>query len=445
MAPAYSEIAALLADLPPSIDADTIYAEWQAMSAFYDIEARHLPLPVWARRPLEDDGPRAWEILQGELAYRNPDRAFCIYLHIPFCARRCGFCDCYSFKMGTGHEDHFRRYTDTLIKEMRLWSETGDLAQRRISTVHLGGGTPTFLPTADFRRLMRSCQTLFSVDQHTEWALESTTAQLTDEMLPVLDELGFTRLHIGVQSLEDRVRTRIHRQEPADTVIEKIEKTVGRGWVVSVDMIAGLPGQSLAGLLDDLRLLADLSVDGFSLYEMQVSPRNRRFAQDQGLMAEPRLKKYVMIQAAARLLEALGYRKTLFNHFARRRDMNLYFSFPERNEDCLAVGTIADGVFGDYHYRHPSYAAYMRSATADYPGLQGGLRRNASENILQPLTTALLAARIPEALLYTSVPPPLRARWEHAQLLAHQPDEQIFTLTSNGSWLLGNMISERFA
>jgi hypothetical protein len=156
----------------------------------------------------------------------------------------------------------------------------------------------------------------------------------------------------------------------------------------------------------------------------------------------PRATNYFFAQAGGQWLATLGFRRTLFNHFAGVHDTNLYFTFPERGEDLLALGTIADGVFGDYHYRHPTYADYCRGVSEHAPGLQGGLRHNALENRLQPLTTRLLAGHIPAAHLEQDVPPALLDRWRAAALLTPASPSGDCALTGNGSWFVGNMISQ---
>jgi coproporphyrinogen III oxidase-like Fe-S oxidoreductase len=429
-------------DAPSTIDVDAIWQDWCALKPVYRVEDRYLPLPVWARRSLTETGEQAWSILTEDVTRIDPLRAFAIYIHIPFCARRCDFCDCYSFHLKGHRDEHVEQYIDLLLQEMSLWSELGMLANRPVSTVHLGGGTPTYLGSDAFNRLIAACRTHFAADEQTEWALESTSSDLTEAMFETLDQLNFTRLHIGVQSLQDAVRERIHRQEPAAHVMEKINRAVANDWIVSVDVIAGLPGQTLPGLLGDLDRLAENGVDGFSLYELQLSNRNRQFAERNGLLSRPRCLNYWMMQAASRHLAALGYRKTLFNHYARLRDTNLYFTFPERGEDCLALGTIADGVFGDYHYRHPTYADYRRSVNKTFPGLQGGLRRNATESRLHALTTALLSSTIPGKLLVEQVKPLVLERWLEANLLVKIDSTDDYKLTGNGSWLTGNMMTE---
>ena len=431
---------------PTEVDVEAIRREWLALTPPYRIDDRSLPLPVWARRGFTETGEQAWAVLRRGVGRIELARPFCIYVHIPFCASHCSFCDCYSFPLRRHHTRHIEGYLALLRQEMRLWNRLGTLAHRPVSTVHFGGGTPTFLGEEPFSRLVQDLHGNFHTDPQTEWALESTSSELTDEMFSSLDALGFTRLHIGVQSLEDHVRRIIDRREPAAIVLDKIARAVEMGWVVSVDLILGLPGQTPEGALDDVEALEAAGVDGFSLYELQLSSRNRNFAQQHGLVDRSRLLNYFLLQGVSRLLASLGYRKTLFNHFARQRDTNLYFTFPGRGEDCLALGAIADGVFGDYHYRHPEYKPYRQSVSEAFPGLQGGLRRSALENCLFPLEIALLSASISPELfadvLGKDRSETLLRRWREAALVEEDSLSSRLRLTANGSWFTSKMMAE---
>lgn len=427
--------------LPPEVDAAALRREALALRPPYHIADRHLPVPVWARRPLADGPADAWQVLCRDVPTLGAARPYCIYVHLPFCPERCAFCDCYSFRLGSHRQRHVDGYLALLAQEVALWSRLGTLAQRPVSTLHLGGGTPTFLGEQALGRLIERFRAHFALDAATELALESTASELTAGMLAHLHGLGFRRLHVGVQTLDDGQRQALNRRAPAAAVLEALARAVAAGWIVSVDLIFGLPGQRLAGLLDDVRTLIDAGVDGFSLYELQISSRNRRWAAQHCLLDRDRRENYLLAQVAGRFLAACGYHKTLFNHFAGEHDTNLYFTFPERGEDLLALGTIADGVFGDYHYRHPEYAAYRRAVGDDAPGLAGGLRRTARENRLQPLVTALMAGRVPVPLLESLAGGAQRAAWLAARLLEAGPDGD-YRLTGNGSWFVGNMISE---
>ena len=432
---------------PPGLALEPIRAAWQALPAGRVIEQRRPPVPIWARRGLTETGPEAWTAVQATAATVDPARPLCIYVHVPFCARKCAFCDCYSFRLEQHVEREVSSYLGRLEHELELWSRVPGLARRPVSTVHLGGGTPTFLGRPGLTRLCRALRAHFAVGPQTEWALESTSSELEPAVFSALAELGFARLHVGVQSLETAARQAIGRREPAAAVLDKLAHALSLGWVVSVDLIYGLPGQTLAGWLADLSTLAAAGVDGLSLYELQVSPRNRAFAQQHGCLGpEARWGNYLLLQAASQTLAARGYRKTLFTHFAGARDHDLYFRFPERGEDCLALGAIADGVFGDYHYRHPEYAAYLRSVGADFPGLQGGLRRTPRENQLWPLEVAVLSARLASdvlvAVLGANQAQAMLEAWEAGGLIAIQANGTGWALTANGSWFAGEMLAE---
>ncbi len=434
-------------DAPPYLDIETIRKEWLALKPPYDVNRWRLPLPVWALRAFEDSGPRAWELLQSDLTHAEPTKPLCIYLHVPFCSSKCGFCDSYSFQLGGQRESHIESYVERLCYELRLWSKVGNLRSRPVSTVHLGGGTPTFLGETGLARLAQCCRECFAITPATEWALETTASSLTPSMITAMHDLGFRRLHVGVQSLEDHVRRLIGRRSSPRVVLDKIEQTLAMGWIVSVDLICGLPGQTLNGFLDGIEHLISAGVNGFSLYELLIYPQNQRWAEQHSLVDRSHIPNYFMFQAGAWLLKMHGFGKNLFNHWADQRDANVYFTFPMRGDDLLAIGTIADGVFGEYHYRHPRYPDYMRAAHEGQPGLEGGLRRTPQENRIKPLMTAVLSSHIPADLLpafQARISPDhvsLVERWFDSALVQPAPDGGL-ELTTNGVWFAGNMINE---
>ncbi|MEJ2210457.1 MAG: radical SAM protein, partial [Anaerolineae bacterium] len=312
--------------LPAEVEAEALRTEALALRPPYRLAGRHLPLPVWARRPLDDDPAAAWQVLRRDVPAIDAARAYCIYVHVPFCPERCAFCDCYSFRLGSQRRRHVDGYLALLAQEAALWGGLGSLARRPVSTLHLGGGTPTFLGAEVLARLVDLLRAHFALDAASELALESTASELTPDMLAHLHGLGFRRLHVGVQSLDDRQRQVLNRRAAAADVLAALGRAVAAGWVVSVDLIYGLPGQRPADLLDDVRALIAAGVDGFSLYELQISARNRRWAAGQGLLDRGREENYLLAQVAGRYLAARGYRKTLFNHFAGEHDTNLYFT-----------------------------------------------------------------------------------------------------------------------
>lgn len=429
-------------DASPEIAVDAIWEAHAALQGRYNPNEWTLPLPAWALRPYDHSPEQAWHELQSGLeanALQSLNAPMCIYLHVPFCTRKCGFCDSYSFHLKSHSDERLDAYTHLLCAELELWSRQGSLNKRPIATVHLGGGTPGYLGANNLTRLVECCRKHFNLTPSTEWALETTVESLTPSMFAILHELGFRRLHLGVQSMQDEVRTLIGRKRPAAEVIERVETARTLDWIVSVDLICGLPGQTLGAYMEGIRSLMAAGVDGFSLYELLIRRQNHWWAEAQGLTDRSHVPNYWMFLAGAYWLEARGFGKNLFNHWANSRDQNIYFTFPTRGEDLLAVGTIADGVLGDYHYRHPRYAGYVGAVSATFPGLEGGLRRNDEEQRLNPYLTGLLAGRGERQFAQNL--PSLVAGWADHGLI-DLDESGAFTLSPSGSWFTGNMVNE---
>ena len=433
-------------DAPDGVDVASILRQYARLRDAYDIEHWQLPLPLWTKRPFDDDGARAWAKIGRLAGMEDDEKPICLYLHVPFCASKCGFCDSYSFRLANRVEQHVDAYVEMLCHELDSWSKAGWLGKRPVSTVHLGGGTPTFINTAAFSCLLSHIQSGFNITEETEWALESTVESLTPSMTEFLHSHGFRRLHVGVQCLEDNPRRLIGRRRTASEVLNCIQTHLGLGWVVSVDLICGLPGQTLQGWLADIQSLIDVGTDGFSLYELLIYPQNYQWAKKHGLTERQHLPNYCLFQAGAQRLSQYGFIKNIFNHWANKRDRNIYFTYPSRGEDLVAIGTIASGNLGAYHYRHHFYANYKKTENFDHLGLLGGLMETAIEQQIKPLGSAILSGSIPPDL--SACFDQLKANdhnllsWWLAHGLVERNQQGGYCLTDNGSWLAGNMIEE---
>jgi len=138
-----------------------------------------------------------------------------------------------------------------------------------------------------------------------------------------------------------------------------------------------------------------------------------------------------------------GYRKNHFAHFARSEDHNLYYTHTIRGEDLLAIGTTADGVFGDYHYRHPDYKPYiLTKPKSGVVSLEGGIRESALEWRVRPIVAALMGGYISMDLVQDFHLSELLSRWLERTLLRQYSNGKEFMLTANGSWVIDSMISE---
>ncbi len=432
---------ALLEDAPRCLDRSAILERGRALPLASRRRRRCLPLPIWAQRGFEDRGETAWARLRGDLLAEDAGGPLSLYVHVPLCDRRCPFCDCYSFvrdRRGRREE----AFVSGLLNEIRSWASIRPLRRRPVTTVHFGGGTPNCLTPARLAAIVRELQAAFAVHQETEWALESTTSLLTPEHLAYLRALGFTRLHVGIQTLEDPIRRLLRRRETAAAALAGLDAALARNWIVSVDLIYGLPGQSLPGLVRTLEQLAASGVHGVSLYQLQTSPRNRAFLERQAAAARDPLFDYTLFQAADDWLQRQGYRKNHFTHYARPPDQNLYYRHAVRGEDLLALGPSADGVFGAYHYRHPEYDAYVAETSGVRPALEGGVAETREEAAVRPAQILLMAGEMTEHVMNGLHAGELLRRWIAESLVERAAEAGRFFLTGNGSWCVTEMLAE---
>jgi len=402
-----------------------------------------MPEPTWAVQGFSHDGTTAWEHLMQRVQERQCPIS--IYAHVPFCKTRCPFCDCHGTAMPRKSNDIVKRYVRRFQMEIEKWHSLPGLAQRPATTVHLGGGTPHSLKPLEFDTLVQALKSEFATDVQTEWAIETNSRCLDDKHIDQLAMLGFTRIHVGVQTLQPELRSVIGRLHAPDTVLAHIETCLSRGWIVSVDMLYGLPEQTSKQLLRDLDRLVHTGVHGISLYRLNHGTYNYKFMKQHGLIDRDTRRlyaDYVMFMDAANLLTSAGYAKNHFTHFARENDRNLYSRHAARGEDLLSLGPTADGVFGNYYYRHGTLAEYLRG-TPEHPAIQGGGYFTRAEQRAKTLVTQLMAGQIFDTGLDENALCFLK-KLARADLLRRSASSRSWMLTDTGSWFIAECTAEAF-
>ncbi|MDO8847299.1 MAG: radical SAM protein [Coriobacteriia bacterium] len=412
---------------------------WARASERYPADA-HLPLPRWATRGLPDSPDRAWDEIASVCARRSG--AISVYVHIPFCETRCPFCDCHATIAPRGSRETVDRYVQTLTGEIAAFAALPGLAERPVTTVHFGGGTPLAIGAAAFERITSALRDSLGTHGETEWALETTSRLLDEANLEFLGTLGFTRIHVGVQSLQPQLRRILGRRKQPHEVLERIAACLERGGVVSADLLYGLPGQSAAMLREDITLLAGAGIHGVSLYHLNAGPHNARFMAQHGLLErdEPHLREdFVLLAEGAALLGELGFPRNHVTHFARPADANLYSRHAVRGEDLLAVGSSADGVVGPYFYRHLELDDYGDAAGA--VPLSGGGTYTPAEECARPLVACLMAGEVASDRLDDAALA-FCGELEAVGLLERADEGGAWRLTTSGSWFSGAMCAE---
>ena len=200
-----------------------------------------------------------------------------LYLSIPFCRSKCTYCN---FASGVFPAAHHERYVARLEDDLRHMRKRahkwGAVLPPAANSIYFGGGTPSLLAPPLFRRLFTTLRREFAVLPTAEITVECAPGQLDPAVLDMLLECGVNRISFGVQSFIDREAKAIGRLHTRATALEDIRRVRDAGITdISVDLIAGLPGQSVQSWFESLSVLADSGVDHASLYMLEVDEDSR--------------------------------------------------------------------------------------------------------------------------------------------------------------------------
>ncbi|MDO8148996.1 radical SAM family heme chaperone HemW [Isoptericola sp. b515] len=208
---------------------------------------------------------------------------FGVYVHVPFCSVRCGYCDFNTYtaaELGGGASQH--QYATTALGEVdlaaRVLADAG-LGHRPVRTVFFGGGTPTMLPAADLVRILDGIRSAWGLAPDAEVTTEANPDSVTPESLATLAAAGFTRVSFGMQSAVPHVLATLERTHDPARLPDVVRWAREAGLAVSVDLIYGTPGESLDDWRTSVEAALSTGVDHVSAYALVVEPGTKMAAQ----------------------------------------------------------------------------------------------------------------------------------------------------------------------
>lgn len=242
-----------------------------------------------------------------------------LYFHIPFCNTICFYCGCN--KIITKNRSRAAKYLEYLAREIALQAAcVGD--KKEVTQIHLGGGTPTFLSDEEFRFLMTTIREHFTLVPDGEYSIEVDPRKVSAETVALLAELGFNRMSLGVQDFEPSVQKAVNRIQSYEETKAVLDAARAHGFrSVSIDLIYGLPQQTVTSFERTLDRVLELMPDRVSLYGYAHLPTlfkpQRRI--DAALLPTGGEKLDILQRAIQRLTDA-GYLYIGMDHFARADD-----------------------------------------------------------------------------------------------------------------------------
>ncbi|MCX2523942.1 radical SAM family heme chaperone HemW [Larsenimonas rhizosphaerae] len=359
-----------------------------------------------------------------------------LYIHVPWCIKKCPYCDFNSHQADAGAGMDEAAYIDALIDDFK--ADAPMLQGRAISAVFIGGGTPSLFSDRGYARLFEALRANAAFDDHAEITMEANPGTAERRYLEGYREAGINRLSLGVQSLDEtalRILGRIHGREEALSAFAHARSAGFDN--INIDLMHGLPGQTVASAMDDLKTAEALGPEHLSWYQLTLEPNTAFYSRPPDLPDEDTL---VDIQESGhRWLESVGYARYEISAYARggrqsRHNLN-YWTFG----DYLGIGAGAHGkithrghdgeltVSRYWKTRQPE--AYLRRRVDPRGFLAGQRTIDAEELPLEFLMNALrLVEGVPSSLWYE------RTGLSSEQLQAHLlPARQRGLLSSESS------------
>jgi oxygen-independent coproporphyrinogen-3 oxidase len=275
-----------------------------------------------------------------------------LYLHVPFCGTRCVFCPFYAV---VGHESDYQGYVSALLAEAALYAP--NVRHVKFSSVYLGGGTPSVLPPSLIARLLRELGGMLRLEG-ADVSLEAHPSTIDRETVRGLCDAGVTRLSLGIQSFDPRVLQACGRGVSAADTLPAVEAALDAPLRdVNVDLMYGLPEQSMESWLTDLRTLAERRVPGLTLYATVYLPAFQSRCEEKHYTVPGADGGHAMYERAYEYLAQAGYDQPRFGAGAfLRGGLNAHRRNVALGLPTLGLGTWAyssSGAFS-WHNRYPT-------------------------------------------------------------------------------------------
>lgn len=405
-------------------------------------ESKRAVHPFVGMRPVpQDEVPALWSGLH---AAPRKNRAVA-YVHVPFCENHCLFC---GFYQNAWRGSEGAPYVDAVIAQLEAFARTPARDGPPLQAVYLGGGTPTALAAGDIARLITALRSNLPLAPDCEITLEGRVHSFGLEKARAAFDAGATRVSLGVQSFENAIRRPLGRKAERREVIRCLERLVALDCgAIVVDLIYGLPKQTPDHVASDVALCAEIGLDGFDLYALNLIPGTPLLtAIDKGkMLPAARADLGDFFTAGEEAAQRAGWRQISTTHWqGSLRERNVYNLAVKTGADCLAFGAGAGGFVNGVNYRILSdLAAYAENAGTEacltmgmmrpssraplHNAIKSGMERGRFDpDLLEAGARKLTAGRV-EVMPHLA---PLLAQWVRTGLMTRQ--HRFYPLTRAG-------------
>ncbi|MDQ7038145.1 MAG: oxygen-independent coproporphyrinogen III oxidase [Aquificota bacterium] len=286
-----------------------------------------------------------------------------LYFHIPFCESGCSYCGC---NIIISHRKGIERpYLERVYKEMDMISQLID-PDRKVSQLHWGGGTPNYLDSEEIREFMDEIKKRFRFTEGAEVSIEIDPRYATDEQLRTIKEVGFNRISMGLQDLDERVQKAVNRIQPYSLMVDIMGKLRDLGFEsINIDLIYGLPYQTVESFRKTVEKVIELNPDRVAVYSFAYVPWVKPIQKhiDPGTLPPPE-EKLSILEMVVEEFQNAGYVYIGMDHFAKPEDElavaqrkgELWRNFQgyttRKGVELIGIGATSIGMLHDSYFQN---------------------------------------------------------------------------------------------
>ncbi|MHB8963738.1 MAG: radical SAM family heme chaperone HemW [Saccharofermentanales bacterium] len=296
-----------------------------------------------------------------------------VYIHIPFCASKCFYCD---FNSYAGQDDLIDRYFEALLKEIDVFaaslSADPEFLPNQLKTIFFGGGTPTYVPSSNISSVVQRLRDRFGIEADCEITMECNPGTVDEAKIADYRTCGVNRISIGLQSASDRLLAlagRTHRAADFDRTVNQFIKAGFRN--ISADLIEGLPGQKTKNLMDSLTFVTGFDLEHISLYSLSIeqgTPFYNLYHADDDLLPDA-AEEREMYHLAIDYLEGKGFSQYEISNFAKDGHQSRHNVSCWRGQEYFGFGAGAHSYFDGCRYSNiSSIESYISRMNQNYSG-----------------------------------------------------------------------------
>ena len=272
-----------------------------------------------------------------------------LYLHFPFCISKCPYCDFNSYQLK--EDNQISSYISALYQEINAYSQK--LKKSNITTIYLGGGTPTILSGVQIYNILKFCKEKFTIEKDAEITIEANPGTLDGEKLKLLIESGINRLSLGAQSFNNLFLKKLGRIHNTQDIIDSYSFAREIGFSnINIDIMFALPGQTTEDLQVTLKKAVSLKPDHLSLYNLTIKSETEYYKKyKRGKLKLPTEdEEFDMYNWAINFLEESGFEHYEIANFARPHKRSMHNLIYWQNKPYLGIGAGAYSFIRGYRY-----------------------------------------------------------------------------------------------